>query len=127
MNQPNPSSKNNSSLKFSSILRARCPACHIGKVIRGIFGIEPKCSHCGYNFYPESGFYLGAIALSFLITAVLTIPPMIFLKLMNADMKILLGFPFVEFIFLGSILMIYSKVFWLHLEYRITQKIEEKR
>ncbi len=107
-----------------ALLRARCPACHQGKVTEGLIGIRPKCATCEYNFYPESGFYLGAIAVGFLLTAALTIPPMIALKLMNVEIEILLGFPLVEFLFLGTFLTFYSKILWLHLEYKMSRSLE---
>jgi uncharacterized protein (DUF983 family) len=107
-----------------SILKARCPACHQGPVLKNVFGIHPECSRCGHNFNPEPGFYLGAMAVSFLLTAMLTVPPMIALKFMDADISVILAFPFFEFMILGSFLLVYSRVLWLHLEYRMTTKLQ---
>ncbi|HUP57150.1 MAG TPA: DUF983 domain-containing protein [Bdellovibrionota bacterium] len=111
-------------IRLSSILRARCPACHEGPVLKRVFGIHRRCSACGHDFHPEPGFYLGAMAISYLLTAMLTIPPMIVLKLVNVDTLVLIAFPLVEFIFLGSFLMVYSRVLWLHLEYRMTSRLD---
>lgn len=107
----------NTSIKISSVLHARCPQCHSGPIMKGIFAIYPKCKNCGYDFNPESGFYLGAMAVSYLLTAVLTIPPMIVLKVLDVDIKILIVFPFVEYLFVGTFLLYYSRVVWLHIEY----------
>jgi uncharacterized protein (DUF983 family) len=123
----NPNQLKQKGLKLGSILRARCPSCHLGKVNQGIFGIHPRCLECGYNFNPENGFYLGAMAVSFLLTAMLTVPPMVILKLLNVDIEILLAFPFVEFIFVGSFLMFYSRILWLHLEYKMTDRLDGHR
>ncbi len=49
---------------------------------------------------------------------------MIALKLMNVEIEILLGFPFVEFLFVGTFLTFYSKILWLHLEYRLSRSLE---
>lgn len=116
----------NQKFQLSAILKARCPACHKGPVLRNVFGVYPQCSECGHNFYPEPGFYLGAMAVSFLVTAMLTIPPMIALKVMGAELGVLMAFPFLEFLFLGSFLLVYSKVVWLHLEYRMTVRLQGK-
>lgn len=113
-------------INFRAILRARCPACHQGPVLKNVFGIHRKCRVCGHDFYPEPGFYLGAMAVSFLLTAMLTIPPMIALKLLDVDIRILLAFPLIEFLLVGSFLMIYSRVLWLHLEYRLTARLHGK-
>jgi uncharacterized protein (DUF983 family) len=111
-------------MRLKSIIQARCPSCHEGPVLKNVFGVHPRCSVCGHDFNPEPGFYLGAVAISFLLTAMLTVPPMIALKLMNVDIAVLVAFPFVEFLFLGSLLLVYSRVFWLHLEYRMTSRLQ---
>jgi uncharacterized protein (DUF983 family) len=117
-------SKATPNLSIVAILKALCPRCHIGKVTEGLLGIRPKCLSCEYSFYPESGFYLGAIAVGFLITAALTVPPMIILKILNVEIEILLGFPFIEFLFLGTFLTFYSKILWLHLEYQMSSRLD---
>lgn len=110
--------------KIQAILRALCPSCHKGKVTQGIFGIQPKCLCCGYNFIPESGFYMGAMVVSFFLTAVLTVPPLVLFKFLNVDMEILIALPFIEFLFLGTFLMFYSRILWLHLEYQMTNRLD---
>ncbi|MFL5813622.1 MAG: hypothetical protein ACJ763_08595 [Bdellovibrionia bacterium] len=94
--------------------------------MHNVFGIHRRCKLCGHDFCPEPGFYLGAMAISFLLTAMLTIPPTIALKLLNVDIGLLLAFPFIEFVFLGSFLMVYSRVIWLHIEYRTSQRLDGK-
>ena len=123
MNTKSPPSRRKG-ISLSAILRARCPGCHQGKVLEGIFTIRPLCTHCGYDFYPEPGFYMGAMAVGFLLTAILTVPPMIILKLMNVEMNLLLVFPFIEFFFIGTFLIFYSRILWLHLEYRMTDRLD---
>src|SRR4051812_22953671 len=93
--------------KLLSVLRARCPACHTGAVLKGVFAINRRCPHCGYDFEPEPGFYLGAMAVGFLLTAILTVPPTIVLKILNVDINFLILFPLLEFIFVGTFLMFY--------------------
>ncbi len=114
-----------SKLKIMSILRARCPACHSGHVLKGVFLIRPSCLRCHYNFYPEPGFYLGAMVVGFLLTAILTVPPMIVLKVLNVDPILLVLFPFAEFIFVGTFIIFYSRILWLHLEYQMTSRLNE--
>jgi uncharacterized protein (DUF983 family) len=117
-----PSAAKKSQFKIASVLRALCPACHHGKVMRGM-SIRPKCPKCGLNFYPEPGFYLGAMVVGFFMTAVLTVPPVIVLKFLGVDMGVLIAFPFIEFIFVGTFLLFYCRIIWLHLEYRISSRL----
>ena len=122
MNNENKKSK--IGFNLISILFARCPACHKGAILHHIFGIHKNCAICNYNFHPEPGFYLGAMAVSYLLTAIFTIPPMIALKILDVDIQFLIAYPLIQFLFLGSFLMIYSRVLWLHLEYRMSNQLD---
>ncbi|MBC7386272.1 MAG: DUF983 domain-containing protein [Cryobacterium sp.] len=113
-------------ISFLAVLRARCPRCRIGKVTDGIFSIYPRCAHCDYDFNPESGFYLGAMMLGFLVTSILTIPPVIYLKVSGADDAWVLGYPFVQYLILGPLLTYYAKILWLHLSYRSGAKMDSR-
>src|SRR5689334_7790701 len=111
-------------ISFGSILKARCPSCRRGSVVEGLFSVRPRCEECGYNFHPESGFYLGAMVISYLATALLTIPPMVALKLLGVDIAVLVIFPLIEFIFVGTFLAFYARIIWLHIEYRMTDRLD---
>lgn len=113
-------------IKLRAILRGLCPACLEGKITQGFLGLREKCFVCGFSFQPEPGFYLGAMMVSFFVTAAVTIPPMILLKMLDVDMAVLLTFPFVEFIFVGGFLMFYSRILWVHLEYSTMKKLNER-
>jgi uncharacterized protein (DUF983 family) len=114
-------------IHIGSILRARCPRCRTGRIMKNPLVIRPRCPECDYNFNPENGFYLGAMVVSYLLTAMLTVPPMIALKLMKVDATILIAFPFVEFAFVGTFLMFYSRILWLHLEHFMSGRLDGKR
>ena len=113
-------------IRVTSVLRGRCPQCDKGQILHKIFGIHPRCQGCGLDFYPEPGYFLGAMTVSFLATAMLTIPPMVLLKALQVDLMVVLTYPFVQFLVLGPLLMIYSRVLWIHLEYQMTKRLEEK-
>jgi uncharacterized protein (DUF983 family) len=114
-------------VRLGSILRARCPSCHQGKVRQGLLGIRPRCPVCGYDCYPEPGFYLGAMAVGFLFTATVTVPPTVILKLLGVDILLVVLFPFLEFLFVGTFIIFYFRILWLHLEHEMTRRLEGKR
>lgn len=116
--------KKKQNFRLSSILAARCPSCHKGKITTGFFTIRPKCPECNYNFHPEPGFYLGAMVVGFLLTAIVTVPPLIALKVMDVDPTLLFVFPFIEFLFLGTFLLLYCRILWLHMEYQLTGRLD---
>ena len=114
-------------IRIMSVLRARCPSCHTGKVLHGVFAIRPRCPECNYNYHPEPGFYLGAMCVGFLLTAMVTVPPLIVLKILDVDIRILLAAPLVEFLFVGTFLIFYSRILWLHLEHSMTGRLDGHR
>ena len=79
---------------------------------------------CNYNFYPEPGFFLGAMMVSYLVTAALTIPIVIALKVSGASLTTLFVAPLVWYFFLRTFLLHYSRLFWLHVEYRMTSRLD---
>lgn len=50
-------------------LRFRCPKCGDGGVFSSFFKMRDECSVCGLSFYPESGYYAGAMYLNYGISA----------------------------------------------------------
>ncbi len=116
--------KEKSKFKIKSLLRARCPCCHIGAVTKNFFLLNERCSYCKYSFHPEPGFYLGAMVVGFLFNALAIIPPTIVLKVLKVDINWLIAFPFLEFIFVGTFIFFYARILWLHLEYQITNRLD---
>jgi uncharacterized protein (DUF983 family) len=64
------------SKRFGHLLATRCPRCYRGRMFLhspyGLFGIGkmPRaCRACGLDFYPEPGFYFGALFISYGIAA----------------------------------------------------------
>jgi uncharacterized protein (DUF983 family) len=61
--------------KIYSTLNLKCPRCHEGDLFEtGSFSFQkpfdmPKqCSHCGQSYWPEPGFYYGAMFISYIFT-----------------------------------------------------------
>jgi uncharacterized protein (DUF983 family) len=46
---------------IGSLLTLDCPACGANTFRAGIFRTSRRCSRCGEDFEPESGFFAGAI------------------------------------------------------------------
>ena len=45
----------------------------------------------------------------------------------EVDTEILVLFPFLEFLFLGTFLMFYCKIIWLHVEHAMTHRLDSKQ
>jgi len=50
-------------------LRFRCPKCGEGHVFSSFFKMRDECAVCGLSFYPESGYYAGAMYLDYMLSA----------------------------------------------------------
>lgn len=62
--------------KFVAMLQHRCPRCHSGKLfgtsitsLQKPFLMHRHCPECFQSYYPEPGFYYGAMFISYIITA----------------------------------------------------------
>lgn len=58
-----------------AIFNLRCPRCHDGKLFntptfsyREPFEMPDRCASCGQDFWPEPGFYYGAMFISYIFT-----------------------------------------------------------
>ncbi|MFZ5817764.1 MAG: DUF983 domain-containing protein [Bacillota bacterium] len=54
-------------------LRLRCPACRRGRMADGAMGLRTRCPHCGAEFEPEEGDFLGAMVVAYAVTALLVV------------------------------------------------------
>ena len=50
-------------------LRFRCPNCGEGRLFSSFFKMRDACAICGLSFYPESGYYAGAMYLDYALSA----------------------------------------------------------
>src|SRR5690242_10256536 len=59
-------------------LLLRCPRCGHGKLFRGVFAMNERCSYCGWVFEREEGYWTGAMAVNLtfseLLVAAFVIP-----------------------------------------------------
>ena len=113
-------------ISISAILRGVCPKCKTGKFYKGLFSIRRRCSVCDYDFCPESGFYLGAMMIAYFLTTILTVPVVVALKFAKVDIEWLVAAPLIEYALIGGVLIRYSRILWLHLEYHLTRRLDGK-
>jgi uncharacterized protein (DUF983 family) len=45
----------------------RCPNCGRGKLFRGVFRMLSRCPECGLSYFPEQGYYLGAMIINYVV------------------------------------------------------------
>lgn len=51
-------------------LHCRCPNCRRGRIFRGWPNrVLPKCPDCGLSYFRESGYFLGGMIITYILTA----------------------------------------------------------
>ncbi len=95
---------------MSSVLSLTCPRCRKGDLfvkpmkLSNPLLMHKKCSECGQNFEPETGFYYGAMFISYIFIA--------FLSLLSVGLSVFVfKFP-VEISFLTLILFLAAIFIW---------------
>jgi uncharacterized protein (DUF983 family) len=53
--------------------RWRCPNCGCGRLFRGVFRMLPACPECGLSYFPEQGYYVGAMIINYVITTAVVV------------------------------------------------------
>ena len=112
---------------FSQIMRRashwRCPNCGRGQLFRGVFRMLPRCPVCGLSYFPEQGYYLGAMILNYAATTAVVVAIFLVSLLfpdftrLSTNSKILLWMGFAIALSLSLTRHAYS--FWLGIDFWI--------
>src|SRR6266481_9960635 len=78
----------------------RCPNCGRGRLFRGVFRMLLSCPECGLSYFPEQGYYLGAMIIDYVVTTACVVTIFLFCLLfpdfttLSTNTKILLWMAF---------------------------------
>ena len=109
--------------KIPAILKMKCPRCYEGNLFETStwsfqkpFEMNKKCPTCEQNFFPEPGFYFGAMFISYVLWGWVSVifggTCIIFLEMsVNQTTLILILFSALFFIWLFRI----SRTIWIHI------------
>src|ERR1700693_5777601 len=104
----------------------RGPHCGRGRLFRGTFRMLPRCPECGLSYFPEQGYYVGAMIINYVATTAVVV--VIFLlsvlfrdfTTLSTNSKILNWMAFA--IVLSLLLVRHSYSFWLGIDFWITPR-----
>jgi uncharacterized protein (DUF983 family) len=103
--------------------RWRCPNCGHGLLFRGVFRMLNGCPECGLSYFPEQGYYVGAMIINYVATTAVVVTIFLLSVLfrdfttLSTNSKILLWMAFA--IVLSLLLMRHSYSFWLGIDFWI--------
>lgn len=98
-----------------------CPNCGLGALFRGIFRMLPRCPVCGLSYFPEQGYYMGAMIINYGITTAIVVAIFLLSLLfpdftsLSTNSKIALWMGFA--VALSLLLMRHSYALWLALDF----------
>jgi uncharacterized protein (DUF983 family) len=101
-----------------ALIRQRCPRCHKGRMFRTLLQMNDPCPVCGLLFQREEGYFLGAMYVSYFLSAAVLIPLyLIAMLLMPNHNSIIVALvataaylPFIPFVYR------YSRLLWIYLD-----------
>jgi uncharacterized protein (DUF983 family) len=108
----------------------RCPNCGCGRLFRGVFRMLPRCPECGLSYFPEQGYYLGAMIINYAATTAVVVGIFLLSLLfpdfttLSTNSKILLWMIFA--IALSLLFVRHSYSFWLGIDFWIKPREPDK-
>src|SRR5262249_33437640 len=97
----------------------RCPRCRGGKVFHGMFGMYERCPECGMRFQRDQGYFLGAMYVSYPISAVLMLLGLFAGQLLLPEWRqetILLLIVLPCYLFMVPLVFRYSRLGWIYFD-----------
>ena len=104
----------------------RCPNCGRGRLFRGVFRMLPRCPECCLSYFPEQGYYVGAMIINYVATTAVVVAIFLLSVLfrdfttLSTNSKILLWMVFA--IALSLLFVRHSYSFWLGIDFWITPR-----
>jgi uncharacterized protein (DUF983 family) len=103
-----------------AILALRCPRCLNGRVWRGFVSMNPTCPECGLIFERESGYFAGAMVVSYALAVPILASIVIGLIMVaGLDAVVALIIGNTAYLVLVPFIFRYSRVVWLHIDWLI--------
>lgn len=106
--------------RLLAILALRCPRCLGGRVWRRFVSMNPTCPQCGFVFERESGYFAGAMVVSYgLAVPILAAIVIALITVGGLDVVAALIIGNTAYLLLVPFIFRYSRVVWLHLDWLI--------
>jgi uncharacterized protein (DUF983 family) len=110
--------------KLSGIVRGLCPRCGRGAIFRpglaGLLFMDDVCRVCGLRFLRESGYYLGAMYVSYTLGVFTVLPVATYLgAFAEWPLALVLLLMVLQTLVSVPLFLRYSRVLWLYLDQAI--------
>lgn len=106
--------------RLSAVIALRCPRCLKGRVWRRFVSMNAACPECGFVFERESGYFAGAMVVSYALAVPILAGIVIgLIAIARLDVVVALIIGNTAYLVLVPFIFRYSRVVWLHLDWLI--------
>jgi uncharacterized protein (DUF983 family) len=104
---------------LNAVITQKCPKCQDGKMFSGILKMNQICSHCGFKFEREEGYFTMAIVIANFLYAFIVAPTILIMTALKVPFwKIGLILFSVSLVVVPLIFRL-SRTLWLHIDFVI--------
>jgi uncharacterized protein (DUF983 family) len=103
-----------------ALVALRCPRCLVGRVWRRFLSMNLACPECGFVFERESGYFAGAMVVSYALAVPILagiVIALIMVAKLDAVAALIIGNT--AYLVLVPFIFRYSRVVWLHIDWLI--------
>ncbi len=112
--------------RLAAIVLLRCPRCLSGRVWRRFITMNVECPVCGFVFDRESGYFAGAMVVSYaLAVPILAAMVIALIKIVGLDVVVALITGNTAYLVLVPFIFRYSRVLWLHLDWLVDPSLRD--
>ncbi len=106
--------------RLAAVFTLRCPRCLSGRVWRRFVSMNAACPVCSFVFERESGYFAGAMVVSYVLAVPILAAMVITLIILGGlDAVVALIIGNTAYLVLVPFIFRYSRVVWLHLDWLI--------
>lgn len=120
---------------FNSVLKSKCPRCNLDNLyvdnnpyhLSRLGQMKKQCDKCGQRYEPETGFYYGAMYVSYgLGVAFMVAPAMIMYGVFNLSFGWLLTFILAMYILAFPLFFRLSRNIWLNMFVKYDKQLRQR-
>jgi uncharacterized protein (DUF983 family) len=112
--------------RLLAIARQRCPKCLEGKVFCSFLGTHTHCPFCRIRYARESGYYLNAMFIAYVLGFLLVAPTAFYLYVKAVPVNLFFCIMAVVLLICWPLIFRYSRVLWLHLDQLLDPRLNEE-
>jgi uncharacterized protein (DUF983 family) len=104
-------------MSLNAVVTQRCPKCEDGKMFKGILKMNQTCTHCGFKFEREEGYYTMSIVIANFFYALIVAPTILIMTALDVPIwKIAVILGAISMVVIPLIFRL-SRTLWLHFDF----------